>query len=164
MTTSLKTCFKCASEKPRTEFYAHSRMADGLLGKCKSCCRSDVSANRAANKDYYLHYDRNRPNKTERAAKAVEYQKTDRGKVVRAAASRNCINRWPGKRAAHIAVRTVLRNGRLVRPDECSACRITGRIEAHHCDYTMPLNVTWLCVGCHKQWHRENKPIYQNAA
>ena len=37
-----KKCFKCSLEKPTTEFYKHKGMADGLIGKCKDCARSDT--------------------------------------------------------------------------------------------------------------------------
>lgn len=37
-----KICFKCNRELPVTEFYKHSRMADGYLGKCKHCTRADT--------------------------------------------------------------------------------------------------------------------------
>jgi hypothetical protein len=38
----MKQCFKCGRTLSKKEFYAHKGMADGLLGKCKSCTKADV--------------------------------------------------------------------------------------------------------------------------
>lgn len=52
-----------------------------------------------------------------------------------------------------IAARTLLNNavklGRIVRPKECTSCGKKASIHAHHDDYAKPLEVKWVCSGCH---------------
>jgi ribosomal protein S27AE len=55
------------------------------------------------------------------------------------------------RRKTHAA----LKSGRLSKPTMCSQCgKTTPLIEAHHTDYTNPLEVTWLCSPCHYEAHR----------
>lgn len=68
--------------------------------------------------------------------------------------------RWeernPQKKAAANAVNNAVRDGRLVRqPCEFDGPECSGRVEAHHEDYSRPLNVRWLCVAHHKARHVE---------
>jgi hypothetical protein len=58
-----KVCFKCEQEKNITEFYRHSEMFDGHLGKCKECTKTDNRNNRARRLSYYRKYDRARHTK-----------------------------------------------------------------------------------------------------
>lgn len=54
------------------------------------------------------------------------------------------------RRKAYNALWNEIHRGRMVRPDVCSQCGGTGqRIEAHHRDHSKPLEVEWLCSGCH---------------
>ena len=124
----MKRCFKCARDLPLTEFYRHPRMSDGHLGKCRSCTRRDVRENREKRRSYYLAYDRSR--------------------------KRDVPPRKKERKGAAQAVYNAIKRGKMVR----GACRIgvdcRGRVEAHHVDYSRPLDVMWLCKKHHAMQHR----------
>src|ERR1700679_703104 len=42
-----------------------------------------------------------------------------------------------------------LRIGRLLKPDHCTRCGLICKPEAHHPDYSKPLEVVWACKPCH---------------
>lgn len=48
-----------------------------------------------------------------------------------------------------------LRSGLLVKPTSCSVCGSDDYrgIVGHHEDYERPLDVVWLCIGCHNRVH-----------
>lgn len=70
--------------------------------------------------------------------------------------SRQCVNQiiHQERHLARAAVIRAIKRGSLVRPKRCSSCRQTGRIEAHHDDYSRPLDIKWLCPVCHAQHDR----------
>jgi len=155
-TAPLKQCFKCGDLLPHSEFYRHPGMNDGILGKCKKCTCQDVRENRARNRDHYIQYDRSRAMRPDRVAYRKAYEVSERGKLVTKQMKRRWNERNPIKRKANESVNNAVRDGRLFKPDACESCGATGRIHGHHCDYSKPLDVMWLCPSCHKQWHHEN--------
>jgi hypothetical protein len=77
-------------------------------------------------------------------------------------------------------VRAAIDDGSLVRPTTCQKCGEIpapyrdGRspIQAHHHDYSKPLDVEWLCIKCHRDetpvaagtrnaWHRLNDELVE---
>lgn len=143
-----KTCFKCGQQKPLLEFYRHPKMADGLLGKCKECTRKDVTDNRAKRVGYYREYDlrRYRDSEARRAAAFASF---------RAAQAAN-----PHRRKAAVMVGNAVRSGALV-PQPCFICG--DKAQAHHPDYSRPLDVVWLCISHHRQAHAIARSVDKRA-
>jgi hypothetical protein len=131
----MKVCFKCQTEKPYDEFYKHPEMADGHLGKCKECAKKDVRERRLVNHDHYLEYDRVRSRTRERLAGIARSQK-----------------RYPIKERARRTLHNAVARGKITK-QPCQVCGVE-RVDAHHADYSKPLEVTWLCRRHHMEHHR----------
>lgn len=129
-----KTCFKCGELKELSEFYDHSQMSDGHLGKCKECARKDVHENRVTKRKQYSEYERLRRKRPEGylAAKQREHRAAN-----------------PDKYKARMVVSNAIRDGRLTR-EPCMYCG-NPKSQAHHEDYSNPLEVTWVCFKCHRE-------------
>lgn len=59
----------------------------------------------------------------------------------------------PWHSAVQRRVFRAVQSGVLIVPGRCSACGVQSKLDAHHEDYSRPLDVTWLCRACHKQRH-----------
>jgi hypothetical protein len=157
----MKVCRECNTEKPFDEFYKHPKMADGHLNKCAACVKARVTKHREANLEKIIAYDRARAKKPHRMQARKQYAKTEAGKLAKKRATDAYNKRYPMVYAAHVITGNAIRDGKLISASSCSCCGSTTKIEGHHDDYTKPLDIRWLCEACHKQWHRENKPIYE---
>lgn len=151
----MKRCFKCLVEKPLSEFYVHSRMADGHLSKCKDCAKIDVMQHRAKKL-----LDRNwvqaermrcREKSARQRANGICYQSPG--------APARWARRYPEKKRAETRAYRAMLRGVIKKPEVCERCKKqTDRVQMHHFDYSKPLEVVWLCSKCHGFVHwTENK-------
>ena len=156
----MKKCRVCQVEKVEEDYYAHPAMKDGRDSKCKECVKASVKKNRAEKAEYYKKYDawrfQNDPKVRERHKK---YLSTPEGRERMRAAQKMWIKSNPEKRAAHILLGNAVRDGRILKPDNCSVCGDffpSRQIHAHHHDYDKPLDVTWMCLYCHIDEHKDD--------
>lgn len=159
-----KQCFKCLQHKPLEAFYRHSRMADGRLNKCKECTKADVAKHRHENLERIQAYDRMRGSMPHRVAARLEYRKTDAYAQSRSASSRRWVEKHPERKSASVAVGNAIRDGKLIPWPVCSVPTCDGKPQAHHPDYSKPLDVVWLCDKHHKETHAIERAQRRKAA
>ena len=132
----MKWCFRCGAWKKLNQFYVHRRMADGHLNKCKECTKRDVKLRRFLYPEKLKEYEVKRNKKPGRIEKRCGYLRRYRA-------------RHPEKDLARSMVFDAVRSGRLAKLP-CSECG-SEKVEAHHRDYSKPLDVQWLCHLHHRQ-------------
>jgi hypothetical protein len=141
------TCKACGADKPADQFYESNK------SKCKECVKAASRANRAENIDYYLAYDRARDNQPHRVAARKAYQETDAFRAAHHAANDRYREAQPERARARAAVNKAILRGKLAPWPVCAVPTCECRPEAHHPDYSRPLDVVWLCDFHHKQAH-----------
>lgn len=140
----MKICSSCGVSQPHSSFQVRRASKDGLTASCKACLKIRDSIRDAS--------PERRKVKRDYAATAIGRERSNAAKVA-------FLERNPKKRSAHIAVGNAVRDGKLIRSPICETCKSVSKTEAHHCDYNKPLDVMWLCDGCHKAWHKVNTPV-----
>lgn len=138
-----KSCSKCGTGKPKSDFYGDKRSTDGLRSECKACHKDtlkqtqDLDTRRKNARKRNRRYLINNPGKFKENRQKTAYE----------------VRRTVQYRARQVLSRAILR-GKVVRPDECSRCGVPCKPQGHHDDYSRPLDVAWLCSSCHGIAHR----------
>ena len=122
-----KVCTKCGIDKPLSAFCSRKGVPDGRTSWCRECYRVYNTSDRRQQK---------------------EYQQTDRAKELRA----DYQQRNLPAHSAHQKVYVALQAGELTQLP-CEVCD-SSNSEAHHEDYSKPLEVSWLCREHHQDLHR----------
>lgn len=144
-----KTCCRCDQDKSVADFYADKRAKDGLSGHCKQCHLAKTNAYKRADPERRRLQDQRWRQQNPDAVQAARRRYWDANPGLKTEHNRDWRRRYPDRARAHNALNRAVRLG-IVRPPHC--CQSCGReapLEAHHADYSKPLEVSWLCRKCH---------------
>lgn len=143
-------CVKCEEKNPEN-FYTPCK------NLCKICYKKRANENRAKKIDYYREYDRKRswlPHRIKKREEIANKWKKDPALKKRSAELKKS---WQLKNkikhAAHVIVGNAIAKGKLKK----EPCKICGdiKVDAHHDDYSKPLDIVWLCRKHHAEYHKE---------
>lgn len=148
-----KVCPGCNRDLLAIAFHFARNEASGLQTRCKECARDwrRSESGKQSSKKYA-----SKPHVREAAAKRQsQYNKSGAGKRTKERHAKRHPERVFARRVLQMAVRM----GIVAKPWECQACGQNpppmrdGRssLQAHHHDYSKPLDVQWLCIPCHKR-------------
>jgi len=136
-----RICTKCGSNLPNSGFYVQKvNGKKKLKSECKSCS-GEMSA---------THFYKNNKKILKRQSLRV---KTEKYRKMVCESARRYDNKHPSRYLAKLEVNKAIKRGDI-RSLPCEKCG-EEKTEAHHDDYSKPLNIRWLCRICHKKLHRK---------
>lgn len=144
----MKTCICCGLPFPLDGFYKHPKMADGHFNKCIGCCKAQAEARRhrlETTDPLWRENELSRQRGKSATARAEGRHRPNR------ASQASWAKRNRHKTRAQLAVKRAIDSGRLIP----KPCHCGQPAEAHHEDYTKPLDVIWLCTTHHAARHIE---------
>lgn len=159
---TLKICVTCHKEKNISDFYNSKWTKDLHTAECKECSKKRAKEHRLKNIEKYREMDRNRSNKAERVERHKLYLKDlkennpEKYRQVKYLANKKWREKNADKNSAHTKISYLRQTGRLI-PEPCKICGSEENVEAHHEDYSKPLDILWLCSTCHHKIHVEKR-------
>lgn len=169
MENEIKQCRKCLVNKRLEDFRKDPKYKSGYTARCIECCRK-------SERDY------EKRNREKRVQKHREWRDSNRDKInaknrdrwnndpewrARKDKYKGMYKEWRAKYSsdykklnrekcnAREQLRYWFAKGVIIRPEKCEMCESSDyRIEAHHFDYSKPLEVNWFCQKCHLKLHR----------
>jgi hypothetical protein len=136
----MKICKKCGHTKEAADFYKGQAC-------CKVCRCAQVRRHRMENLDRIQAYDRRRFQEDPK-------RRSDTLISARATTARHKLKKW-----CRSATQDAIDSGTLIRLP-CEKCG-SFPVEAHHTDYSKPLQVKWLCRAHHMEHHRKYQHEYE---
>ena len=161
-----KICSRCGKLLALTFFRKCSKNKDGLKYVCSPCLKKDDKKYRIENPEKCkeqgaawreIHWveDRERRrkhylNNVKRRQKIKEWQQNNRDKKL--ASLKKYRDSHKIEDAVRLKLNRAVKRG-IVLKKPCEICQ-KSPADAHHSDYSKPLEVIWLCRRHHKAWHK----------
>ncbi len=123
--TAEKKCYRCGNVKPFSEYHKNPAGRYGLHDWCAECKRIQAA-------EYYQRY------KPKIKARIDNWRETNKE-----------------KRLAHRIIDGAIAKGSINPPERCTVCNKKRKLDAHHEDYSKPLDVIWLCRKHHIARHKQ---------
>lgn len=146
-----RTCLKCGELKSADMFYARPEGRDGLRKECKECFKAASAAtyHRKIRDVSWKLAERQRNRQRTRMDRAAGRKPPDNESS--RASHKLYYVRYPERKLAHAKTNAAVKAMKLARQpcEECGA----QKTDAHHDDYSKPLDVRWLCRLCHAAHH-----------
>lgn len=145
-------CTRCGKVKPITSFSVRSAIKRGHRSSCKICDNEYYNVNHTSLLEKKRKYNK-RPEVIARNKRLQDWysaHKTNNARKVKP-------HKWSSLKyypSVSAAVYRAKKTGALIKPAACEHCEIvTEKLQAHHDDYSKPLEVNWLCIKCHMEKH-----------
>lgn len=151
---SEKLCRKCETVKPFTEFSRAAKYKDGLQTQCKAC----AAAHYESRKDLIRERQRASWQQYARENAATLIEKNRQRRKENTAAEAEYRSKYRTLNAPKVAAKNQVWSHLLTGRIKKMPCEVCGheKSDAHHDDYSRPLDVRWLCRKHHRLWHVEN--------
>jgi hypothetical protein len=137
----MKKCSICKTEKCFSKFWRRKDRKSGYSSACKDCSNEKRYKKKIQNWEHHINvrkiwYEKNRKKQIEKQTN-YNKNKADRKKIY----ARHQLN-------------DAVKLGHIKRMENCQICNRKCKTEAHHADYTKPLDVIWVCKKCHIKIHK----------
>jgi hypothetical protein len=169
----IKYCYACKEHLDTSCFGKNRSKADGLSTECKPCKGVSDAKSHLKNRPKRLAMMKRYQKKNRKVLriKSLQYSRSDIGrknnlratrkyykthkKEVAERVHRNNHVLHKGKYVARYQASNAIKLKKIIPPAVCQDCNKKGGVEAHHEDYTKPLEVVFLCKKCHGKRHRK---------
>lgn len=144
-------CRVCGLEKDVKEYYKYN------YHRCKKCACKYAKKYFEKHKEYQKKYQEK--NKEKIRLLRANYRKTKNCRLSNNKSRQRHRKKYPKREIArHWLTRQLIKKELILQP--CSVCKSIKSIHGHHNDYNKPEEIIWLCVKHHREWHKNNIPIY----